>query len=340
VGKIVGVRGGQDGALEQPMLDQGRVLLEWHSWSRTADLTAATGRDALRHLAQEAEPGRTPNFYGNAAGQLLIFRHLEPGDWVVLPRKNLPVVAIGLVKTGYQHQPAEPYPNSIAVDWLRTDIPRTAFSEEQRFSMGAYMTFFRLEGKGFEELVPKLAKSSPTMTEKIAAKSDSELASEPPTDYEQLTRDEIEARIISRFKGHGLSRLVGTILVAQGFEIRVSPAGPDGGVDVLAGKGSLGLDGPSLAVQVKSGGDEVDIPTYNSLKGAMGSVSARQGLFVSWGGFKPTVVKANQNDWFSIRLWGRKELVDELLAAYEHLDPATRAELPLRRIWISVITEE
>ena len=47
---------------------------------------------------------------------------------------------------------------------------------------------------------------------------------------------------IARFKGHGLSRIVGAILHAEGFSIRVSPEGPDGGVDIVAGTGALGFE--------------------------------------------------------------------------------------------------
>lgn len=337
--KIVGVRGGAGGGIEQLMIDTGRVLLEWGKWTRGADLTHADSREAIRALAQEAEPGKSPNYYGNAAGQVLLFRTLEPGDLVVLPRKNPQVVAIGRVTGPYEHRAGDAYPNSVPVEWLRTDVPRTAFTQEQRYSLGAYMTFFRLEGKGFDTLVPKLAAASPAATAAIVEHAAEEAAGSHAIDYETLARDEIEARIIARYKGHGLSRLVGAILAARGFELRVSPEGPDGGVDVVAGTGALGLDAPRLAVQVKSGG-EVDLPTYNSLKGAMGGAGATQGLFVSWDGFKSTVVKANQADWFAIRLWGRRELVDELLDAYEDLDAALRAELPLRRIWIPVVQEE
>lgn len=335
--KIVGIRGGRDGALEQPMIDEGRVILDWGSWSRSADLTDAADREVLRAHAQAADPGRHLGYYANAAGQVLLFRTLATGDYVILPRKNPRVIAIGRVTGSYRHETNREYPNSVPVTWLRTDVPRDSFTQEQRFSLGAFMTFFRLEGKGFEELVPKLAAGT---TPPVGGSAGADGTQPVAVDYESLARDEIEAHVISRYKGHGLSRLVAAILEARGYSVKVSPEGPDGGIDVLAGTGGLGLEQPRLAVQVKSGGGEVDIPTYNSLKGAMGSVSAVQGLFVSWAGFKPTVIKANQADWFAIRLWGRTELVDELLAVYDSLDAAARADLPLRRIWVPVVAED
>ena len=337
--KIIGVRGGRSGLLEQTMLDGSRVILDWGGWSRTADLTGVADRAGIRALSQKAEPEKSIYYHGNATGQILLFRGLEPGDWIVLPRKNPRVVAIGKVSGTYQHDPTVPYANYVPVEWLRTDVPRSAFTQEQRYSLGAFMTFFRLEGKGFEALIRKLASASGSATAEIIERNEEEAGTVAAIDYEMLARDEIEARIIARLKGHKLGDLVAAILKAQGFEVEPSPEGPDGGIDVLAGTGALGLNPPRIAVQVKSGGGPVDVPTYNSLKGAMAGAGASQGLFVSWEGFKSTVEKMNRADWFTIRLWGRRELVDALFETYDKLDDGLRAEIPLRRIWIPVVSE-
>ncbi|HEV8650999.1 MAG TPA: restriction endonuclease [Actinomycetes bacterium] len=106
-----------------------------------------------------------------------------------------------------------------------------------------------------------------------------------PVDFDRLSRDHIGKRIAARFRGHELAQLVGEILRAEGFVTLVSPAGPDGGVDTLAGQGSMGLDGAMLAVQVKSGGSQVDAPTLRELQGVMSNFGATSGLLVSWGGF-------------------------------------------------------
>jgi restriction system protein len=81
--------------------------------------------------------------------------------------------------------------------------------------------------------------------------------------------------------GHELAQLVGDILRAEGFVTTVSPAGPDGGVDILAGQGSMGFDGATLAVQVKSG--QADAPTLHELQGVMSNFGATRGLLVCWG---------------------------------------------------------
>jgi hypothetical protein len=106
-----------------------------------------------------------------------------------------------------------------------------------------------------------------------------------PVDFDRLSRDQISKRIGARFHGHELAQLVGEILHAEGFVTSVSPAGPDVGVDILAGQGSMGFDGAMLAVQVKSGAQQADAPTLRELQGVMSNFGATRGLLVSWGGF-------------------------------------------------------
>src|SRR5690606_33117802 len=130
-----------------------------------------------------------------------------------------------------------------------------------------------------------------------------------------------------------LERLVAAILRAQGYTTYESPPGPDKGVDILAAPGPLGFGHPRICVQVKSTNDTVDLPTLNQLVGAMHNTKADQGLLVSWGGFKGSVTKEVPNQFFQVRLWTQKKLIEELQANYDKLDAELRAEIPLKQIW-------
>jgi restriction system protein len=158
-------------------------------------------------------------------------------------------------------------------------------------------------------------------------------------DHEQLARDEIAALIMRRFKGHGLERLVGAILRAQGYVTYHSPTGSDRGVDILAGSGQLGFGSPKICVQVKSEQTPVDNPTFSQLLSTMQSTGADQGLLVAWGGFKSSVEREVPRNFFKVRLWDQKTLLDQLFQHYERLDEEIRAELPLKRIW-TVVPDE
>ena len=74
--------------------------------------------------------------------------------------------------------------------------------------------------------------------------------------------------------------------------------------------------------------------------GAMQNVHADQGLFVSWSGFKQTVMREVPNQFFKVRLWNQNDLIDQILVNYDKLDPDIRAELPLKRIWTIATPDE
>src|SRR5688572_8378330 len=103
------------------------------------------------------------------------------------------------------------------------------------------------------------------------------------TDFAQAATDQIMARIQEDFAGHDLAGLVAAVLGIEGFQCLVSPPGPDGGVDISAGRGPLGLDSPRLLVQVKSGG-QTGAPVVSQLQGVMTTYGADQGLLVTWAG--------------------------------------------------------
>src|SRR5690606_21640112 len=84
-------------------------------------------------------------------------------------------------------------------------------------------------------------------------------------DLEDQARDGIVRLILSRFKGHDLTRLVEGILRAQGYTTWRSPPGADGGADILAGAGPLGFGSPRLVVEVKSEQSPIDRPTVDKL---------------------------------------------------------------------------
>ena len=112
------------------------------------------------------------------------------------------------------------------------------------------------------------------------------------------------------------------------------------GIDILAAGGAFGFDRPRICVQVKSGDSPTDRPEFTQLIGAMQSVGADQGLFVSWGGFKSTVLKEVPAKFFKVRIWNENDLIEQLLANYDKLDPDIRVELSLKRIWTIASPDE
>ena len=76
------------------------------------------------------------------------------------------------------------------------------------------------------------------------------------------------------------------------------------------------------------------------LHGVMKGFGANQGLLVSWGGYTSAVIGEARRLFFDIRLWDADDLVDALMENYERLPEDMRTQLPLKRIWMLVPTEE
>ena len=241
----------------------------------------------------EALPDQKPRRQLNFARQLLAFAvTIQTGDLVILPRKLTSLTAIGRVSGPYRFSKV----NSEArharpVEWLQTDIPRTAFEQDLLYSFGAFMTVCNISRNDAARRVSAVLEGKadpgppvPTGT-KTKEPPPTEDQSEAVPDLVQMAQDQIVARIQSRISGHALTRLVDAVLQVEGWVTKVSPPGPDGGVDILAGRGSLGLDGPRLCVQVKSQQSPADVTVYRTLRGTMQTFNAEQGLLVCWGGF-------------------------------------------------------
>ena len=106
------------------------------------DLTDISTRDEMRETVRRPDPDASDGKVANIAGQLWALRsRVRPGDIVVLPLKKTSQIALGVVTGGYRYRddPAG-WHHAVAVDWKRTDVPRTAVRQDLLYSLGALMT--------------------------------------------------------------------------------------------------------------------------------------------------------------------------------------------------------
>lgn len=339
------VRLGKNGEYEGAALDQNVLSI---GFGMTDDLSAAEDRDAIHaHIVErfaDAKPGRQKNF---AAQVNQFVNRMQTGDIVVSPLKTQSCIAIGEVAGPYQQR--EDGGPMRKVKWRRTDVARDTFKQDLLYSFGAIGTVCEISRNDALNRVLAVASggkdpgygSAPDLpTNTRAADENGTDEASQVVNLASIARDQIEARISSIFTGHDLTALVSAILQAQGYVTHVSPPGPDAGYDIVAGQGPLGFDAPRLVVQVKSGNIVVDHPTLQSLNGCIHDANADHGLIVSWSGFKPTVRKETNKQYFRVRFWGRDELIDALLSVYDRLPEDIRAALPLKRTWTLVPDNE
>lgn len=337
------VRAGRGGEREDIALEDSVVLI---GFPELGDLAGVTSRDEIRSRLSAAAPHLSDNAIINYAGQVWSFvGRIESGDLVVLPLKSSAAIAIGKVTGGYAYDASAP-PDARhrrAVEWLREDVPRSAFGQDLLYSLGAFLTVCQIKRNNAEERIRAIASGredpGPLLDEVEPTAGGSSPDEETAlVDLERYGRDRIAALITRRFAGHELARIVEEVLQAEGYHTFRSPAGPDGGVDVLAGGGPMGFDPPRICVQVKTG--EADAPTVRDLQGTMENFGAETGLLVAWRGFKRGVREEARRRFFKIRLWDSDDLIDRLTAVYERLPAETRDQLPLTQVWTVVSAAE
>lgn len=341
------VRAGRHGERELEAITQRRLL---PGFNELGDLSGLKDRDAIGRALAAADPQGGKNTQRNFAAQLNQFVNtIAIGDLVVMPRKLTSGVAIGRVTGTYDHQPGGVCPHTRAVDWLNEAVPREAFAQDLRHSFGAFMTVCevkRNEALARVEAVLKTGRDPGPLLGKQgvvtvkAPAQDAETgdagAEDVELDVEDIARQQIIALIKSAFAGHDLAYLVAEILRIEGYVTKVSPPGPDGGVDILAAGGRLGLGEDRICVQVKSGDAPANQEVVLKLMGSVQAAKARTGLLVSIAGVNGPAQKLIDSEFFSVRLWQMPELLNALFASYGQLTDETRAKIPLKQIWSPV----
>jgi restriction system protein len=334
------VRAGKHGGREAIALEQNIVVI---GWDELPDLGPYQSRESIAQLLKKTYPDVSPKTMHQWIGQVWRFRaEIKKDDLVALPLKTRSAVAFGRVTGGYKYERDNPSDarHSMPVDWLRTDVPRSAISPDILNSLGSTLTVCRIERNDAESRIRAFLKDK-SGTASAQAEEASAITDEGDgaIDVQQIASDQIRTIIGQKYRGHGFADLVARILEAQGYKTSVAEEGADGGVDIVAGRGPMGFDSPRLVVQVKATNDPIDVKPLRELQGVMGSHGADQALLVSWGGFKSSIEKQERPLFFKVRLWHADDVVDALLSVYEKLPEDVQAELPLKRIW-ALVPEE
>jgi len=328
---VWGIHAGRTGDAVALFLKENVIALGWPEMGDLAALPANC--EAFKTRLVQAYPDEKPGAIPVDAGQLYRFIYeIKPGDVVVFPSKRDRQIHIGEVQGAYQFQPKldKHYTHTHPIQWLK-NVHRTAFTQGALYEIGSAMSFFQVK----------------TYSDEFLAALEGKVASPPVTqddtvafvveDIEQTTRDFILKRLAQEFKGHPLAHFVAHLLEKMGYRTRISPEGPDGGIDIIAHKDELGFEPPIVKVQVKGTEGSVGDPIVSALYGKVGPNEF--GLLVTLGTF------TNQASNFArsksnLRLIDGEELVDLIFQHYEQFDSRYKGLLPLKRVYIPETLEE
>jgi restriction system protein len=322
---IWGIHGGKTGDADTLFLRHGCIAVGWQKVGDLAKLRP--DREAFKARVAEAYGHFKAGAIPVAAGQLYRFVHeIKPGDIVAYPSKRDRQVHLGRIDGPYAYDPQgeDSYPNRRPVTWLRS-VPRTHFSQGALYEIGSAMSLFQIKNYAEEfraALEGAVAATPVTQDETVALVAE---------EIDETTRDFVIKRLAQELKGHPFAEFVAHLLEAMGYRTRLSPEGPDGGVDVVAHKDELGFEPPIIKVQVKSGEGSIGDPVVSAL---YGKVSAGEfGLLLTLGTFTPQA-KSFARSKSNLRLIDGDELVNLVLQHYEQFDSRYKGLLPLKRVYV------
>lgn len=323
---IWGIHGGKTGDADTLFLKKNLVGI---GWAKLGDLSRlAPSRDAFKEAISKAWPGKKPGAVPNNAGQLFRFAHeMKPGDLIVYPSKADRQIHIGRIDGPYRHDPAvsDGYPNLRPVKWLK-HAPRSHLSQGALYELGSALSLFQVRNYADDVLALLEGKDKP-----VVPVNEDQTVAEVRKDVEETTRDFVLKTLAQRAKGHPFAHFVAHLLRVMGYRTRVSPEGPDGGIDIVAHKDELGFEPPIIKVQVKSTEGKVGDPETSSLYGKVGP--NEHGLLVTLGTFTPQA-RAFERAKSNLRLIDGVQLVDLILTHYDKFDAAYKSLLPLRRVHV------
>ncbi|NLV89103.1 MAG: restriction endonuclease [Tissierellia bacterium] len=333
-------RAGRKGEYENKFLTDGRVYLTWDDFD--VDLRTIDTQEDLYKVLMEKYDLEKKKTAINWASQIWPIAHkMKIGDWVVLPSKINRTLHFGKITGEYVFDKSlgSPYYHYREVDWFAIDIPRDRFDQDILYSLGAFMTVCRIHKNNAEKRIKQMAENDWNVKPRTGRQLIDEIDEESKIDLEEYILDQISEWIIQKFKGYKMEELIEEILKAKGYTTYKSPEGADHGVDILASPGTLGFGSPKICVQIKTEANPIDRPTLDQLIGTMSNFGADYGLLVSWSGFKTTVIREIPKQFFKVRLWDSKIIIQEIFNNYEKLSDEIKAEIPLKRIWMLNIEE-
>ena len=325
------IRAGRGGAYAGEWLAAGKIGIGWDFGG--ADLSAMS-RDEMKRAYAAANGEASAAKVGSAVGQAYRFSHdMAEGSTVVMYDPSTRLYHVGEVAGPCvaASGDAEGSTYERRVRWGR-EVPRDRLSAASRNSLGSIMTIFAVGADVMAEMEGAAGLGAgPTGADAGDVAADDAGAAE---EARYATYDDgverIKDRVLS-LSWDEMEQLVAGLLRSMGYHARVTPAGPDGGRDVVASPDALGLESPRIVAEVKHRKGAMGAPAIRAFIG--GLRAGDRGLYVSTGGFTREARYEADRANVPVRLLDLDGFVRLYVESYERADEDARALLPLVRIW-------
>jgi restriction system protein len=321
------IRAGRGGYLVADFANQNIVAI---GWNQLGDLTDVRTRDEIMELCRQTYPKDKPGRVVTTASVMHKFRNvIKKGDSVVTYDPATREYLVGEIASDYRFDTTmiPDHANVRDVAW-RSRVSRDALPNATRNLLGSTLTLFAISPEAWEDLQPAKGDGNGT-----SVPSDEP---EKP-DFEEIKRsreDEAHESLkdkLLELDEYQMQDLLAAILRAMGFKTRISPRGPDRGVDVFASPDGLGLQEPRIKAEVKHRGGTIGAQELRSFIG--GLRPGDRALYLSTGGFsKDAKYEADRSN-IPLTLIDLDALARLIEQQYESFDSEGRGLLPLTKIY-------
>jgi restriction system protein len=324
------VRAGQGGYVAEDFA-RGNIAI---GWGKIGDLSGARTSNDIRHEYLAAYPDAKVGEIANAVAMIHKFRSIiRPGDSVLTFDKARREYLIGKVSSDYIFKPGEvtDHPHLRKVEWLGR-VSRDHLRVASRNTLGSTLTLFS---------VPEDVWTDVSNTLNDRPQGSDAVRESPDQEREELeeTREDTQARALElikdkilRLDAAQLEHLVAALLRGMGYRTRVTPKGPDRGVDVFASPDGLGFQEPRIKVEVKHRRTtSIGAQDIRSFLG--GLRPGDRGLYVSTGGYSKEAKYEAERSNVPLTLLDLDELADTIVTHYENFDLEGRALITLVKVY-------
>ncbi len=322
------VRAGEGGYLAKEFA-RGFVAI---GFDKLGDMSDVSAQDSIRANFIAAYPDARPNEIGNPVAIFYKFRTvLNVGDTVMTYVPESREYLLGKVASDYYYKPGEvPDYNHVRKVLWEGRVSRDALTATSRNSLGSTLTMFSINDDVWADIQGALSGTPVTSLDDTEEEEKKELQ-QIKEDNIAKARELIKDKIL-KLNDREMEHLVAAILRAMGYKTRVTPVGPDRGVDVLASPDGLGLQEPRIKAEVKHRQKTTMGP--QDIRSFLGGLrDGNRGLFISTGGFTKEAKYEAERATIPCTLIDLEDLASLVIDNYENFDLEGCTLIPLTKVY-------
>jgi restriction system protein len=325
------IRAGEGGRLFEDF-EKGYIAV---GWGALGDISKITTIEQFWEAYPKAFPLAKKGELPNQISMIHKFRNvIKIGDLVVTYDPESRNYLVGEVTGEYEYRPnlVGDYPQVRKVNWLGK-VSRDQLPQKARNSLGATLTLFALKDfviHGFLAVLNGESKTPAELEVLDIEEIDNEEIPSSRQDTVNQSKELIKDKIVS-LDPDQMEQLMAAVLRGMGFRARVSPKGPDRGIDIIASPDGLGLQEPRIKVEVKHRGGTIGSQALRSFIGALRP--GDRGIFLSTGGFTREARYEAERSNIPVTLVDIDTLAELIVDYYEDFDLDGKALIPLVRIY-------